>query len=85
MTMSCKKASVLISEGMDRKLSLGERASLGFHLAMCRLCKLHKKQLEFISSLARRMGDAVMGDATSAVALSSEAKQRIKSRMSDCD
>ena len=83
--MSCKEASRLISEGMDRSLSWRERGSLGFHLTLCRVCTAYKKQLEIISRIARRAGEVVLSDSPSAVALSADARQRIKSKIAGSD
>ena len=36
--MSCKEVTRLVSESMDRRLTLGEWFSLRVHLTMCKLC-----------------------------------------------
>lgn len=48
MMLSCKEASRLISEALDRKLGLGERFALGFHLALCAGCKRVEAQFRLL-------------------------------------
>jgi len=38
MKLTCKDASRLISEGLDRKLGLAQRTALRLHLAVCDAC-----------------------------------------------
>lgn len=47
--LSCKEASRLISEGMDRRLSFGERILLGLHVRVCDACSRFTKHLAFLS------------------------------------
>ena len=51
LMLSCKEASRLISEELDRKLSLYERVMLKMHLAMCSVCKHVQRQLEALSKV----------------------------------
>ena len=46
MKLSCREASRLLSQSMDRKLRLGERARLRVHLALCDACSNFKRQLQ---------------------------------------
>jgi hypothetical protein len=55
MNISCKEASRLMSQAQDRELSLGERASLQFHLALCRGCRAFNRQLEFLRRAMREL------------------------------
>ena len=48
MKITCKEASRLISAGLDRKLSLGDRTALRLHLALCDACSKLKAQFEFL-------------------------------------
>ena len=81
--MTCKEAAQLISESKDRKLPLRSRMGLRFHLVMCKLCMGYKKQLDLISHLSSRAGDAVMN--ASSGGLTSDAKERLKERLSGND
>ncbi len=59
--MSCREASRLLSDGLDRPLRVRERLALRLHLAMCRNCSRTAEHLRFIaramSLLARRGRD----------------------------
>ncbi|MFZ6712107.1 zf-HC2 domain-containing protein [Undibacterium sp. TC9W] len=44
----CKQAHQLISEGLDRPLSLSERTQLKMHLAICRACTGFNGQMSFL-------------------------------------
>ena len=74
---SCKEASRLYSESLDRRLSLWERLSLRFHLVMCRLCTGHTADLDAIREAARKLGRE-SSEVPSNHALSDEARQRMK-------
>jgi hypothetical protein len=55
--LSCKDVTHLLSEGQDRKLTVGERMSLEMHLAMCKGCSNFKKQMSFLRTACRRYAD----------------------------
>lgn len=55
MNISCKEASRLMSQAQDGGLSLGERASLQIHLAICRGCRAVSAQFEFLRRAVRRL------------------------------
>lgn len=57
MNLSCKEATRLMSQSQDRDLSLGERAALKLHLALCRGCRAVSEQFEFLRRALRRLGD----------------------------
>lgn len=46
--LSCKDATHLISQGLDRRLSLVERIGLRLHLLICRGCRATEKHLAFL-------------------------------------
>jgi hypothetical protein len=46
--LSCREASHLLSDQMDRPLRPSERLTLRIHLAMCRSCSRAEEQLRFI-------------------------------------
>ena len=48
MRLTCREASRLISEGLDRELTLAQRASLKLHLTVCDACTRVKAQFEFM-------------------------------------
>ena len=50
--LNCRDLTRLVSESFERKLTLGERMNLWFHISMCRTCR-HFRRLQF------RIHDAV--------------------------
>lgn len=51
--ITCKEASRLISEGLDRDLGVAERARLRVHVAICAACTRVSRQFEFLRRAAR--------------------------------
>jgi len=79
MMMSCRNAARLISESLDRKLSLKERIELKFHLMMCKICGQLKKQIHFIQTVASRLGDSLeVENPLATMNLSEESARRIQ-------
>lgn len=52
--LTCKEATHLISEALDRPLSWHERLRLRAHLAFCSGCQAFRQQLDFLRSASRR-------------------------------
>ncbi|MES2038678.1 MAG: zf-HC2 domain-containing protein [Pseudomonadota bacterium] len=50
----CKQAHQLISEGLDRPLSLSERTQLKMHLAICRACTGFDGQMSFLRKAMKK-------------------------------
>ncbi|MBC3909537.1 MULTISPECIES: zf-HC2 domain-containing protein [Undibacterium] len=50
----CKQAHQLISEGLDRPLSLSERTQLKMHLAICRSCTGFDGQMSFLRKAMKK-------------------------------
>jgi hypothetical protein len=57
MMLSCKEAARLVSQGLDRRLGLGERLALRLHLAICDGCTNFRKQVVFLRRAVARLGD----------------------------
>jgi hypothetical protein len=60
--LSCKEATRLLSEALDRRLLLSERIALGFHLFICKMCRRYARQVRMLtdvlrSSIARDSGN----------------------------
>ena len=55
MSISCKEVTRLISEGLDRDLSLAERAQLQVHLAICRGCRAVNDQMQFLRRAVKQL------------------------------
>jgi hypothetical protein len=56
MMLSCKEASRLASEGLDRRLGLAERIALRLHLLACDGCSRFRRQLVFLRRALARLG-----------------------------
>ena len=55
MKLSCKEASRLLSQSMDRELSLGEAARLRLHLTLCDACRNFSRQLKQLRQAVARL------------------------------
>jgi hypothetical protein len=44
-----------MSQAQDRELSLGERAALQIHLALCRGCRAFSAQIDFLRRAVRQL------------------------------
>jgi hypothetical protein len=55
--LSCKEASMLLSQAQERDLGLKERFFLQLHLLLCDGCANFRKQLAFIRTAVRRCRD----------------------------
>ncbi len=79
--LTCKETARLISEGLDRKLSLWQRMNLRLHLMMCGACSAYRRQVETLNRIVRRRFDESADDATTttpdAPGCPDEAKRRI--------
>ena len=54
--LSCKEASRLVSQGLDRDLGLLARLRLRLHLAICEGCTNFKQQMDFLRRALRELG-----------------------------
>jgi hypothetical protein len=57
LRLSCRDASVLLSQAQDRELGLYERVKLRLHLAVCDGCSNFLRQLAFMRTALRRYRD----------------------------
>ena len=57
MKLTCKEATHLVSEGLDRHLGVMERVKLRLHLAICYGCANFSKQMELLRKAVRRLAD----------------------------
>jgi predicted anti-sigma-YlaC factor YlaD len=51
---SCREITALMSQGLDRKLSLEERLAITLHIMMCSPCRNFQSQTQLIRKAARR-------------------------------
>jgi hypothetical protein len=56
MILSCKEATRLVSQGLDRELGFGERVMLRVHLAICDGCTNFKSQVAFLRKAVKQLG-----------------------------
>jgi putative zinc finger protein len=56
MILSCKEATRLASQGLDRKLRFSERVRLAAHLAICAGCTNFSRQMQFLRKAVQRLG-----------------------------
>lgn len=75
---SCKEASRLASDALNRRLTLRERIALRTHLLICAACRRFEQQIAFLHDAASRMSAA---DAGTSVTLSPAARERIAARI----
>ena len=62
--LSCKEATRLVSQGLDRELALGERIALRVHLAICAGCRNVNRQLSFLRRAVRSLSTGEDGPRT---------------------
>ena len=55
MSISCKEVTRLVSEGLDRDLSLVERTQLQVHFAICRGCRAMNEQMHFLRKAMQKL------------------------------
>ena len=77
--LSCKQASQLVSQSLERKLSYRQRFALFLHLMMCDACKLFSRQLRLLRQAMQRIGRNVEQDTQ--IVLSGEARKRIANKL----
>lgn len=75
--LSCKGASTLSSEKLDRNLTFRERMALGMHLFVCRMCRRYKNQINFLRVASRRFDER----SPDSHRLTEEAKARMRERL----
>lgn len=74
--MNCQQTSQLLSQSLDRPLSLKERMGLRLHLLMCGACQRFARQLRFLSRAAAGLETRDLADQR--VTLGEPARERIK-------
>jgi hypothetical protein len=77
--LSCKQASRLVSQSLERKLPYRERFALFLHLRVCDACKLFFRQLRLLRQAMQRLGRNVEQDTQ--IVLSDEARKRIANKL----
>jgi hypothetical protein len=60
--LSCKDVTHLLSEALDRRLTVTERMRLEIHLAICRGCDNYRQQMKFLRAACQGYAEAVRRD-----------------------
>ncbi len=77
--LSCKEISKLVSESLERKLTLWQRMNLWMHLSMCGLCNGFRKYLLRIQDQTHQHATEIeQGIGDTDQTLPDEARERIK-------
>lgn len=80
---TCKETVKIISESMERPLSLRERVNLKLHLWVCLWCDWYKEHLQFLRTTIRSKAAREANlDSTSLPTLSADVRERIKLSLS---
>jgi hypothetical protein len=75
MMLTCKQASQLLSQSLDRRLTRGERFRLRFHLLLCKLCKRFGQQIVGLRNAIRKQ--VKLTEKNEEIKLSKDAVKRI--------
>jgi hypothetical protein len=57
MIISCREATRLVSQRLDRRLPFGRRLALRVHLLICDGCSNFSKQVLFLRKAMKRLAD----------------------------
>jgi hypothetical protein len=57
MMLSCREATRLVSQGLDRELGFAERVKQRVHLAICDGCTHFRDQMKFLHEALARLAD----------------------------
>jgi hypothetical protein len=68
--VKCRRATLLISNGLDRPLSTAERLRLGLHLLLCGPCSRFRRAVRWLHR--------VLASPPADVRLAPEARERIR-------
>ncbi|MGB7816160.1 MAG: zf-HC2 domain-containing protein [Methylotenera sp.] len=73
--LNCKQTSQLISQSLDRSLTLRERFALQLHLIVCKYCKRLGQQLQALRVALKQLKESIEKNNT--IKMSSQARKRI--------
>ena len=77
MKSKCTDTSRLLSEKMDRPLSVLKWLKVGFHLALCEYCREYKTQLQTLRQLTKGLEKEAPNMETQG-SMKSESKEKLK-------
>ncbi len=73
--LDCKQASQLISQSLDRPLTLHERFALKLHLFICEFCRQFSRHMQTLRVAIKNLTGSIENN--DAIEMSSEAKKSI--------
>jgi len=79
---SCKLATRLASDALERRLGFFEKLRLRLHLSMCRACNDCKKEMEILHHALRRLQEK---DDAEGPSMSESDKQAIRAALQEID
>ncbi len=79
LSPSCKEASRLQSQALDRKLPFAQRLGLRIHLFLCRWCRRYGKQIRFLHDAAHKHPDQLSEPDPNI--LTQDARERLKQKL----
>jgi hypothetical protein len=59
--LSCREVTRLVSQGLDRELTLGERTALRVHFVICKGCRNVNRQLAFLRRAVQKLSSDESG------------------------
>ncbi|WP_153797288.1 zf-HC2 domain-containing protein [Foetidibacter luteolus] len=74
---SCRQATYLLGKKEEGQLTFKERLVLALHLALCDMCRLFEKQLNFVRRNAKQLHEHTHHQ------LPQQSKQKIKAALKD--
>ena len=77
--LSCKQASQIISQSLDRPLMMRERFALKLHLLICKYCKRFSQQLQTLRVAIKTMVSSI--ESNNSIEMPLAAKKRIADRV----
>ncbi len=81
--LNCKEFSRLVSEGLDRPLSMWDRASMAMHRLICPPCNMIRKQIGMLRKTCRYMPSDSSDETGETCILPDDARMRIKKVLRD--
>lgn len=84
--LTCKDASRLISQRMERRLTFRERWGLRLHLMICRNCRRFERQMVLLRRALRELGrraETGGADITQPGAFTPEVRERIRQALAE--
>lgn len=76
--LNCIEFSRLVSEGLDRPLSMWERASMAMHRLICPPCNMIRKQVDMLRKTCRYMPSDNPDETDNTCVLPDDARMRIQ-------